>query len=787
MNVTHLECALCGLRHEAGVLQNLCITCGKPLLVRYDLEKAGQTLTKESLRTRESNLWRFREVLPVENEDNIVTLGEGWTPLFRVEKLASALPVKLNLFIKDEGQNPTQSFKARGMTTAISMAKELGVKKLAVPSAGNAAGALAAYAAKAGMEAFIFMPSDTPRANTVECQQTGAHVTLVDGLITDCGKIIAERKEAEGWFDVSTLKEPYRVEGKKTMGYELAEQFDWTLPDVILYPTGGGTGLIGMWKAFDEMEKMGWVGSKRPKMVSVQSETCAPIVRAFEKGERFADESKGIALAGVMGGQNTEIRDDTRDVLIESAYFAPTNIRRTSKALGLRSESSYRFERGADPGVTEWASRRAAQLILETAGGRLVPGVIDACAVEIKPKEITLRHHKVNQLLGIPLRPEEIEFHLGQLGLKVANPRIRPVGDDSPCEPVTFRIPTFRVDLKREVDLIEEVARLHGVDKIPGTPPRGAIGSHPFDAVHDQISDVRRVLTSLGLDETQGQTLLGNDECRMTNGEVIALANPLSSEMDVLRPSLLPGLLNILRHNASRQSHDLALFEIGRVFTQAGGRPHEERRVAIAITGRRAQDFWTGADRDARCDVHDLKGMVEEVLEHFGLRGVAFDKRAESTPLFLESAAIALGGKLALGEMGQLLPALAKKHDLRDTVFLAELRLDELLARRNATKAFKPLPQFPAVRRDVAMLVPEATTHDAVLATVRQAKPANLEGAELFDVFRGKNVPEGEKSLAYAFTYRHAERTLTDAEVNAAHEKLVADFKQKLQATVRDS
>ena len=295
MNVTHLECALCGLRHEAGVLQNLCITCGKPLLVRYDLDAAAKTLTKESLKMRDADLWRYREVLPVANPDNIISLGEGWTPLFKTDRLAATLPLKLNLFIKDEGQNPTQSFKARGMTTAISMANELGVKKLAVPSAGNAAGALAAYAAKAGMEAYIFMPSDTPRANIVECQQTGAHVTLVDGLITDCGKIIAERKEAEGWFDVSTLKEPYRVEGKKTMGYELAEQFDWTLPDVIMYPTGGGTGLIGMWKAFDEMEQMGWIGSHRPRMITVQSETCAPIVRAFEKGERFADEFENAA------------------------------------------------------------------------------------------------------------------------------------------------------------------------------------------------------------------------------------------------------------------------------------------------------------------------------------------------------------------------------------------------------------------------------------------------------------------------------------------------------------
>lgn len=295
MNVTHLECALCGLRHEARTIQNLCVECGKPLLVRYDLEKAAETLTRESPKTRESSLWRYREVLPVEHANNIVSFGEGWTPLLKADNLARTLTLKLDLYIKDEGQNPTQSFKARGMTAAISMAKELGVKKLAVPSAGNAAGALAAYAARAGMEAYIFMPLDTPKANIIECRQTGAFIELVDGLITDCGKIVAERKEAEGWFDVSTLKEPYRVEGKKTMGYELAEQLDYNLPDVILYPTGGGTGLIGMWKAFDEMEALGWIDSKRPRMISVQSETCAAIVRAFVEGKRFADEFENAA------------------------------------------------------------------------------------------------------------------------------------------------------------------------------------------------------------------------------------------------------------------------------------------------------------------------------------------------------------------------------------------------------------------------------------------------------------------------------------------------------------
>lgn len=294
MNITHLECALCGVRHEAQRLHNVCETCGKPLYARYDLKRAAQTLTKESLVGRASNLWRYREVLPVIDDANIVTLDEGWTPLLPAPRLASraveAGGVAVDLLIKDESQNPTGSFKARGMATAVSVAKELGVTKLAVPTAGNAGGALAAYAARAGIEAHIFMPADTPRANVIECRETGAHVTLVDGLITDCAAEIAKRKDAEGWFDVSTLKEPYRVEGKKTLGYELGEQFTWELPDWIIYPTGGGTGLVGMWKAFAEMEELGWIDARRPKMVSVQAAGCALMVRAFAAGERFAAE-----------------------------------------------------------------------------------------------------------------------------------------------------------------------------------------------------------------------------------------------------------------------------------------------------------------------------------------------------------------------------------------------------------------------------------------------------------------------------------------------------------------
>jgi threonine synthase len=294
MNVTHLECAACGASYEAQRLLNLCANCDKPLLVRYDLEQAARSLTKEALSARRRDLWRYREVLPVETDDEIVSLGEGGTPLLWARRLGGQLGLEA-LYIKDESQNPTQSFKARGMSVAVSMARKLGVRKLAVPSAGNAAGALAAYAARAALEAFIFMPADTPRANIVECEQTGAQVTLVDGLITDCGAEVARRKEDEGWFDVSTLKEPYRVEGKKTLGYELAEQLNWELPDVIIYPTGGGTGLIGMWKAFAEMEQLGWIGSRRPRMVTVQAAGCAPIVRAFESGARFADAFQNAA------------------------------------------------------------------------------------------------------------------------------------------------------------------------------------------------------------------------------------------------------------------------------------------------------------------------------------------------------------------------------------------------------------------------------------------------------------------------------------------------------------
>ena len=280
--LTHLECSRTGTRYDASTLQNLS-DVGAPLLARYNLEGAGARINRENLGGRRSDMWRYLEVLPAASEAEIISLGEGWTPLRLAPSLGQRLGLQ-RLYIKDESLNPTGSFKARGLSAAVTAAAARGARKLAIPTAGNAGGALAAYAASAGLEAFVFMPADTPMAFQIECRSCGAHLELVDGLISDCGAIVGKRKVDAGWFDVSTLKEPYRVEGKKTMGYELAEQFSWELPDVVVYPTGGGTGLVGMWKAFDEMEQMGWIDSRRPRMVSVQAAGCAPVVRAFEAG-----------------------------------------------------------------------------------------------------------------------------------------------------------------------------------------------------------------------------------------------------------------------------------------------------------------------------------------------------------------------------------------------------------------------------------------------------------------------------------------------------------------------
>src|SRR5437660_1913256 len=285
--VTHLECRRTGEKFEAGKIHSLS-TAGWPLLVRYDIEKLARHWDRAALTDAPRTMWRYAPLLPVRLAENIVSLQEGFTPLHRLRRLGERFECD-DLWLKDEGVNPTGTFKARGVSCAISMCRELGSRQVAIHTAGSAGGALAAYAAAAGIEAYVFMPRDVPAANFIESKTFGANVTLVDGLISDCAKRVAEGKTTEGWFDLSTLKEPYRIEGKKTMGLEAAEQFGWKLPDAIFYPTGGGVGIIGMWKAFEELEQLGWIGSKRPKMIAVQSEGCPPIVRAFEKKAEFSD------------------------------------------------------------------------------------------------------------------------------------------------------------------------------------------------------------------------------------------------------------------------------------------------------------------------------------------------------------------------------------------------------------------------------------------------------------------------------------------------------------------
>lgn len=306
MFITHLECSATGESHEAGKLHTVS-RAGYPLLARYDLDRVRSSVRPSGLAGRRRDMWRYREVLPVAGDHHIVSLGEGGTPLIHARQLASMTGCS-RLYIKDEALNPTGSFKARGISVALSAARECGANRFAIPSAGNAGGALAAYAAPAGCEAHVFMPVDTPRTFKLECHYYGAHVRLIDGLIDDCGRALRRQADSGDWHDVSTLKEPYRLEGKKTMGYELAEQCNWQLPDVIVYPTGGGTGLIGMWKAFDEMQQLGWIGSKRPRMISVQASGCAPIVRAFQQGARKADAcpeaatvASGLRVPGGIG------------------------------------------------------------------------------------------------------------------------------------------------------------------------------------------------------------------------------------------------------------------------------------------------------------------------------------------------------------------------------------------------------------------------------------------------------------------------------------------------------
>jgi phenylalanyl-tRNA synthetase beta chain len=490
----------------------------------------------------------------------------------------------------------------------------------------------------------------------------------------------------------------------------------------------------------------------------------------------IADETQGIALAGVMGGLNTEINDQTTDVLLESACFHPGNIRRTSKLLELRTDASYRFERGADVEICDWASRRAAQLILETAGGNLCQGVVDVYPGKTEPQTIALRYAKTDALLGISIPAEEQKRLLESIELKCVQ------SDATSCN---VQIPTYRVDLKREIDLIEELTRLYGVDRIPSTPPRGAHGSNEFDSEHDQLMEARQLLTSMGLFETQGQTLIAESDAKRVANDCAALEYPLSSDMNVLRSSLLPGLLDVLRHNVNHRNTDVAVFEVGRVFLPDENQTRESRRVAIAWTGSRQLGFWKGGAKAEKVDVFDLKGLVDTFLDTFGIRGFSWrTETCDQNEFFVEKASLCLG-KNVLGTIGQLMPLIARDYDIKDSVFMAELDLERLVAMRVSSRSFKALPAYPSVRRDIAMLVDESTTHADVNQAVKKAKINQLDSVEVFDIFRGKNVPEGKKSVAYTFVYRDPETTLTDNQVNKTHDQLVQQLQKALGAEMR--
>jgi phenylalanyl-tRNA synthetase beta chain len=440
----------------------------------------------------------------------------------------------------------------------------------------------------------------------------------------------------------------------------------------------------------------------------------------------IADAERAVALAGIMGGKNTEINDATTDVLLESAWFLPANVRRTSKKLGLASDSSYRFERGADIGGVIWASDRAAALIQELAGG--TPGKItDVLARPIANRRVRCRYAQVNRLLGIEVPAATVKKIFVGLGLSIL--KDEPAG----CE---VEVPTFRVDLEREADLIEEVCRIHGVENIPARMQPALPAVSEFDAQWDARRQVREKLTALGFHEAINQTLVAQGELK--------LQNPLTADQCALRASLVPGLLQNLRTNVSRHQYDVKLFEIGRVFAADG---RECLHLALAATGRRTPGDW---ERPEKVDYFDLKGALEE--------------------LALEA------------EIRQLPASQAKKLDLRDAVFVAEVELPA--ARREAERQFQELPKFPAIVRDVSLIVDESVTHAEVLAAIGRNK--DLERVELFDIFRGGSIPTGKKSMAYSLTFRAADRTLTDAEANDAHERIKRRLQEKLRGEIRE-
>jgi len=443
----------------------------------------------------------------------------------------------------------------------------------------------------------------------------------------------------------------------------------------------------------------------------------------------IADAERAVALAGIMGGKNSEISDATTDVLLESAYFHPPNIRRTSKRLGLSSESSYRFERGTDIEGLVFASLRASALIQQLAGGRVTRGLIDVLARPIQRRRVSCRYSQVHRLLGVEVPPATVKQIFVRLGMTLT--REEPTG----CE---VEVPSFRVDVGREADLIEEVCRMYGVEKIPAAMQPSTAQVSEYDARWDACRRIREILTALGFHEAMNSTMVSEGPLK--------LRNPVSAEMSALRGSLVPGLLQNLRTNVSRQQYDVKLFELGRVFGSDG---KESLKLALAMTGRRSPGDW---QRTEKVDYYDLKGVLEEL---------GMDAEIREIP-----------------------PAQARKMDLRDAVYVAEVDVPPPTRKE---KQFRELPRFPSVVRDMALLVPEELRHADVLAAIEKCRTKYLESVQLFDIFHGGPIPSGKKSMAYSLTFRAADRTLTDAEVNAMHEQMKRQLEKMLPCEIRES
>lgn len=481
----------------------------------------------------------------------------------------------------------------------------------------------------------------------------------------------------------------------------------------------------------------------------------------------IADAERAVALAGIMGGVNSEINEKTVDVLLESAYFHPPSVRATSKKLGLGSESSYRFERGADIGICDWASRRAAALMAELAGGRVSKEALDVYPKPFAKRSVALRYERVNKLLGVQIEPSRVESMLQGLGLEMTA---------SDASQSTWSIPTHRVDLEQEVDLIEEVCRIYGANNIPSVTHGAAPGESAQDANYDFHMRLRRLATALGFDEATNYTLLRPEA---QDGEGFRMANPLSEDYSVLRTSLLPGLLATVAHNVGHKNSDLRLFELGRVFANDAS---ERTVIGFLLTGRRDGRSWEGG-QPPLCDVYDLKGAIEALLGQLDVEGVTVESSNGSATLKL--------GRETLGSFCEVDPARTAPLKIAAPVYYAELDTQRLESASPKMKRFTPLPQFPAIVRDIAMVLEETKTHQEILGAIQQAyreatKEKWLENVVVFDIFRGGNVPPGKKSMAYSLTYRSHERTLTDAEVNAIHEKLKSALKKLLNCEIRE-